>query len=162
MKGMKVPARDDNLPVTDVTWAEAKKFCEVVGGRLPTEEEWEYAARAGSSQAHYGVPREIAQYGDEARPVPHPVRTKAPNAFGLYDMLGNVSEWVLDRYYNRYDPEAPVTGPDVTQPLASNAWAITRGGSWEGDVVSLRASRRAVMEPDATDGRVGFRCAHDR
>jgi formylglycine-generating enzyme required for sulfatase activity len=160
-QGVEAPEGDDNLPVTNVTWAEAKRFCGAVGSRLPTEAEWEYAARAGSSQAHYGVPREIAQYGDEARRLPHPVRTRTPNALGLYDMLGNVSEWVLDRYYNRYDPEAPATGAEVTPPLASNARAIARGGSWAGDVASLRVSRRAEMEPDTADGRVGFRCARD-
>ncbi len=158
--GMTPPAGDDNLPVANVTWAEAKKFCGAVGGRLPTEAEWEYAARAGSPQAYYGVPREIAWYGDEARGVPHPVRTKAPNAFGLYDMLGNVSEWVLDRYYNRYDPEAPATG-DVEQPLASNASASARGGFWAGDAASVRVSRRAASEPDTADAIIGFRCASD-
>jgi len=159
--GLKAPAGADNLPITRRTWAEAKKFCEDVGGRLPTEAEWEYAARAGSTQAYSGVLAEAAWYGDEARATPHPVKTKAQNAFGLWDMLGNVSEWVLDRYYNRYDLEAPATGPNVEEPRASNASAVIRGGFWSSNAASLRFSHRVEMDPGAADPIIGFRCAND-
>ncbi len=90
------PTSAGNLPVCGVSWADAKAYCAATGGRLPTEAEWEYAARGGSPQAFYGAISEIAWYGANSFEGPHPVGKKQPNAFGLYDMLGNVSEWVLD------------------------------------------------------------------
>src|SRR5262249_29055357 len=161
-RGMKVPSGDDDLPVTGMNWADAKKFCAAVGGRLPTEAEWEYAARGGTAEPYYGTPASIAWYGEETRGLPHPGGTKAPNAFGLHDMLGNVAEWVLDRYYNRLHPGAPAAAADGEQPLASNAIAVVRGGTFAGGAASIRVSRRAPVEPEAEDPVIGFRCASDR
>jgi formylglycine-generating enzyme required for sulfatase activity len=151
-----------DLPVTRVTWLEAKKYCEAKGGRLPAEAEWEYAARAGSSEATYGVLSEIAWYEANSDGTLHQVGRKEPNAFGLHDMLGNASEWVLDRYYNKYDVDAPHTGTAVEQPLAPPAFAAIRGGFFGGSAAYVRASHRTERFPDDSEPFIGFRCANDR
>jgi hypothetical protein len=148
-----------SLPTADVSWAAARSRCEAAGGRLPTEAEWEYAARAGTTTRYYGRLDAIAWYQDNSDEQRHPVGTKAANAFGLHDMLGNVSEWVLDRYYNRYyDDSDPI---DVDLPLAANATAVARGGSWVSSTDGVRVSRRLQMETDAEEPHIGFRCAID-
>jgi formylglycine-generating enzyme required for sulfatase activity len=149
----------DRMPVTGVSWAAAKSECAVVGGRLPTEAEWEYAARAGTTTRYYDSLPAIAWFSDNSGEGPHAVGGKTPNAFGLHDMLGNVSEWVLDRYYNAYDETSdPI---NVEEPLAGNATAVARGGSWVSAADGVRVSRRLQMEPDAEEPYMGFRCAVD-
>ena len=155
------PAADAKLPVTNISWREAKAYCAAIGGRLPVEAEWEYAARGGVASAYYGVPSRIAWYAANSGGVRHEVGAKQPNAYGLYDMLGNASEWVLDRYYNKYAIEAPATG-NVDQPLASNASALARGGFWESEAPNIRVSRRAEMEKDEPAPMAGVRCVVDR
>lgn len=156
-----LPESDRNLPVLGVSWAASKDFCAAMGGRLPTEAEWEYAARAGNSQPYYGIINEIAWYAKNSGDGPHAVGQKQPNAFGLYDMLGNVAEWVLDRYFDQYPTGATTNGPGVLQPLAGNALAVARGGYWQNDAEGLRVSRRLAQEPDGAGVPIGFRCAND-
>jgi len=147
------------LPAVGVSWAAAKSACAAVGGRLPTEAEWEYAARARTSTRYYGSLPAIAWFDDNSDGERHSAGGKAPNAFGLYDMLGNVSEWVLDRYYNAYDETSdPIK---VDEPLAGNASGVARGGSWISNAAGVRASRRLEMPPDAEEPHIGFRCAQD-
>ena len=153
-------AANENLPKTELSWAEAKAYCLSVGGRLPSEAEWEYAARAGTTVRYYDSLPTIAWFADNADEQLHPVGTKAPNAFGLHDMLGNVSEWVRDRYYNKYDDASDATA--LEEPLAGNASGVARGGSWISDAQGVRASRRLEMLPDAQESHIGFRCAIDR
>ena len=155
------PTSAGNLPVCGVSWADAKRYCAAMGGRLPTEAEWEYAARAGSPHPYYGVISEIAWYANNSEDSPHAVGKKKPNAFGLYDMLGNVSEWVLDRYFDKYSYDSAATGPDVEQPLASNALATARGGFWQNDASRLRVSHRLAQYKEGDDIPIGFRCASD-
>jgi len=155
-----VAAPADALPATSVSWAAAKAYCKAMAGRLPTEAEWEYAARAGTTTRYYDSLQTTAWFSDNSDGAPHPVGMKTPNAFGLYDMLGNVSEWVLDRYYNAYDDTSDPT--DVEQPLAGNASGVARGGSWLSEKDGVRVSRRLEMPPDAEEPHIGFRCAMDQ
>ena len=105
-----------SCPVELVTWEDAQEFIGRLNGRsggnryrLPTEAEWEYAARAGTTGDRYGNLDAIAWYRDNSRYRTHPVGQKAPNAWGLHDMLGNVEEWVEDRYGDY--PGGAVTDP---------------------------------------------------
>jgi formylglycine-generating enzyme required for sulfatase activity len=157
----KFPPNEANLPVVDVSWRGAKSFCASVGGRLPTEAEWEYAARGGLTAAYYGIPSKIAWFAENSDGVRHPVATRQPNAYGLYDMLGNASEWVLDRYYRRYDIEAPAIG-NVEQPLTGNASELARGGYWESEPENIRVSHRMEIDIGDSGPMVGIRCIAER
>ena len=131
--------KGDDRPVEQVSWDEAQAYCKAVGGRLPTEAEWEYAARAGSSAARYGLLDEIDWHDGNSGGETHPVGKKKPNGFGLRDMLGNVWEWTGDWYADDYygrgenkDPQGPSSG---TQ-------RVLRGGSWYSLPSDVRASDR--------------------
>jgi formylglycine-generating enzyme required for sulfatase activity len=142
-------------PAIGMTRVEAKEYCAKIGGRLPTEAEWEYAARAGSRERYYDTLSQIAWFEGNSDDQPHPVGQKAANAYGLYDMLGNVYEWVLDRYYNKYDD----TTDEVEEPLPPNSSAVTRGGAWHSEARNLRVSNREDVPRDYADLDTGFRCA---
>jgi formylglycine-generating enzyme required for sulfatase activity len=157
----KFPPNESNLPAVDVSWRDAKSYCATIGGRLPTEAEWEYAARGGLPSAYYGVPSKIAWFAGNSGGVRHEVATRQPNAYGLYDTLGNASEWVLDRYYKKYSIEDPAIGA-VDEPLAGNASALTRGGFWESEAENIRVSRRAEMDSSETGPMAGIRCVAAR
>jgi formylglycine-generating enzyme required for sulfatase activity len=114
-------------PVEEVTWNEAEAYCRAVGMRLSTEAEWEYAARAGSTGARYGNLDQIAWYSGNSGDTTHEVGQKQANGFGLYDMLGNVWEWVADWYDKNYYERSPSTDP--TGPTSGVERAL-RGGVW--------------------------------
>lgn len=122
---------------------------------LPTEAQWEYACRAGTTGPYYGNIDEIAWYKENSDGKPHPVAQKNPNAWGLHDMLGNVSEWCSDRY-GAYDVRA-ATDPEDT---ASDSCRMFRGGSWNVNAVICRAAyRNGNPYPDYNDYDIGFRLA---
>jgi formylglycine-generating enzyme required for sulfatase activity len=145
----------DIMPIVDVTWDEAQNYCQWADGRLPTEAEWEYAARGQSSTARYGDIDAIAWYEINSLNTSHPAAQKQSNAFGLFDMLGNVWEWVNDWYDGNYyslSPEIDPTGP------ASGKMHVLRGGSWLNPSRLIRLSDRGRSEPDARFNYFGLRC----
>jgi formylglycine-generating enzyme required for sulfatase activity len=141
-------------PVDSVSWVEADAYCTAIGGRLPSAAEWEYAARAGTSGSRYGNLDEIAWYEGNSGFSVHPVAQKKPNAFGLYDMLGNVVEWTYTWYWVQLNQEnINPTGPPTAE------YKELRGGGFWGDPNLIRASYRIRIETGDYDYDIGFRCA---
>jgi formylglycine-generating enzyme required for sulfatase activity len=180
---------DERRPIEQVSWNEVQFFVRLMsffGGhhyRLPSEAEWEYAARAGTTMARYwggraedGCPYEnitdlsfkksnpdgalsvtnLVVQCDDSHDETAPVGSLKPNSFGLYDMLGNVAEWVEDCYVNNY-AAAPKDGSAVTAPDCAKR--VVRSGSW-GHIPRLaRAAYRNGFAPDYRDYNFGFRLA---
>jgi formylglycine-generating enzyme required for sulfatase activity len=156
-------SRSADQPVTIVTWDDARGFCASIGGRLPSEAEWEYAARGGADGTRYPWGDQPPDY--EAGAVNGAVfeadgaRAASgfrPNGFGLFHMAGNVWEWVAD-WYGIYD-EGAVTDPRGAE---GGAFRVVRGGSYGDDDRNLRLSNRNPNRPGNSNVNVGFRCARD-
>jgi len=148
-------SKGDNLPVEQIDWDRALRYCQAIGGRLPTEAEWEYAARAGSMDPRYGSLAEIAWYVKNSGGRTHPVGQKKPNAFGLYDMLGNVWQWTADWYeagYYRDSPKQDPAGPPGGEERT------LRGGSFGAYAMSVRVSARLSPAERMTIWDFGLRC----
>ncbi|MGD0697549.1 MAG: formylglycine-generating enzyme family protein [Terriglobia bacterium] len=186
---------NDAMPIVDVSWEDAQAYCSGVGGRLPTEAEWEYAARAQSTTARYGPIDDVAWYADNSGQQRldstlvwnennknyeekkydqlyyqrlyrngsgvHEVGLKQANSFGLFDMLGNVSEWTNDWYGPDYYKDSPLQDP---QGPSGGQWRVLRGGSWESIPAWVRVSYRGdrydwARSPGFREDDLGFRCA---
>jgi formylglycine-generating enzyme required for sulfatase activity len=157
-----------NRPVERVSWSDVQPFLAQTGLRLPTEAEWEFASRAGTTTAFHGfeghpsgtnddnLVGEIAWYYTNSTNQTHPVGEKLANGIGLHDMAGNVWEWVND-WAGPYqsDPQNDPTGP------ASGSNRVHRGGAWNYNANGLRSSNRSMGSPDYSNGSTGFRVARD-
>jgi formylglycine-generating enzyme required for sulfatase activity len=153
-------------PVEQVSWHDAKTFIKRLnqseGGnhyRLPTEAEWEYAARAGTSSAwHFGDDEgsagQYAWYDGNSGERTHPVGQKKPNPWGLYDMYGNVWEWVQDWYgENSYRNHAT----NDPEGAGSGRYRVRRGGAWSAGAGGLRSAYRSYSSPGNRYSNLGFR-----
>lgn len=152
----------DKHPIIYVSWDDAVAYCEWVGGRLPTEAEWEKAARMGSVGKKYPLGDRIshsdANYkGTDSKDLWEycaPVGSFAPNDYSLYDIAGNVWEWCADWYNRGYYAESPSSNP---KGPSSGKLRVLRGGSWYFSTYLLRAAYRFNSIPTDTYGDYGFR-----
>lgn len=177
------PAAAD-APAVQIAWRDADAFCRWSGGRLPTEAEWEYAARGGLADARYpwgdasmplvagvrqanspdeSTHREFSSFAyftgyDDGFARAAPVASFAPNGFGLHDTAGNAYEWTNDWIAEAPYGSAPRTDP---QGLPAGEVKALRGGGWGYPPEHLRASHRAYADPDFWTATFGFRCARD-
>ncbi len=151
--------KGDRRPVRGVTWYEADEFCRKIGGRRPTETEWEYAARSGGKKEKYSGSNNVdsvAWYTNNSGRKPQDVGTKSPNGLGIYDMSGNVWEWVSDWYGENYYKNSPRDNPKGPSDGTSR---VLRGGSWGSSARHVRTSTRGGGDPGLRDDSRGFRCA---
>ena len=157
--------RDENRPVERVSWSDAAEFIHLLNQRegcdcyrLPTEAEWEYAARAGTTGNYPDDINAVAWYKKNAGGQTSAVGRKAPNAWGLYDMLGNVSEWVSDWYGTGMYPSGSVENPKGSD---SGFARSIRGGNWNLSAGSARPSRRDYNRPEFLSNAIGFRLVRE-
>jgi len=166
-----------DLPMTNISWTEACEFCNEMsrkceldpvyfidgeelkpdygknGYRLPTEAEWEYACKSNTAEDPYGELDSIAFYGKNSGGRVRTVGQKAPNAFGVYDILGNVWEWCND-WYDRTYPSGPIGDPKGPHKGIEK---VIRGGSWSSFAVSVHSTYRGRSYPFSRKDNQGFR-----
>jgi formylglycine-generating enzyme required for sulfatase activity len=159
--------KGDTLPVHNVTWKDAQAFCDMLGkqtGRtvqLPTDAEWEYACRAGTTTAYHSGNaiadlEKVAWFGTNSGGKPHPVGEKVPNAWGLYDMHGNIREYVRDLFSDA----APTDATDPTGPAEGDPKNhVVRGGAYTANAAVAGNCRAASRRPTENPGLTGFRVA---
>jgi sulfatase modifying factor 1 len=176
--------KGDQLPEDRVNWYEAKTYCERVDMTLPTEAQWEYAARGGNPASRYGPVAQIAWYRANSGGRTHRVALKRANDYGLYDMLGDVDEWSADPFwphpvdsndpawqaleselehpgFGMVSPSSNDKGQNILAPKQppTNASRVVRGASWDNDSYFVSVSNRMRYDPENRHQNVGFRCA---
>ena len=166
---------DPRRPVEKVSWQDSQRFLAQLQGRapgprfrLPTEAEWEYACRAGTTEATYATKLglqldDIAWHSANSKQRTQPVREKPPNPWGLHDMLGNVYEWCGDGAYRSYSERSSGSSPavDPTGP-ATGEDRVVRGGSWVLHAGSVRAAYRRADHPGFRLALLGLRLAREQ
>lgn len=155
--------KDDNYPVEKVSWNDVQNFIRLLNGksgskyRLPTEAEWEYAARSGGRSEKYAGGDDIdavAWYNKNGGGSTNPVGQKQPTSLGIYDMSGNVREWCRDWYDSSYYGNSPRNNPEGS---SSGSDYVVRGGSWGGGQGNARATSRFAGAPGFASVDLGFR-----
>ena len=160
--------KNPKKPVHNITWEHAQYACKVLGGDLPTEAQWEFAGRAGSNEGVLWTSDDVMSVGKyavfaenslktgkkDAAYGPHEVATKSPNAWGLYDMSGNVAEWTRDNYF-------AITFTIESSNPTGSFWGtskVLKGGSWKDKVKKLNMTYRDDEDPRYWSDGIGFRC----
>jgi formylglycine-generating enzyme required for sulfatase activity len=173
LKGRPVSPRSERFPVDQVSWEEAQEFCDRLTRfsgrifRLPSEAEWEYACRAGSMTPYYFGEIFSLEMANCKTPGSEPGRRysavlaevgsrRMANAFGLFDMLGNVQEWCLDEWHNSYQG-APLDGRAWVNGMKRPPPRILRGGAWLTESERCRSAERDFASPDSSSEGIGFR-----
>lgn len=153
-----------NYPVINVTWDEANSYAKWIGKRLPTEAEWEKACKGGLDTKYFcgdtitnNEANFKGKFGVDIWEHTSPIKSFPPNKYGIYDIIGNVWEWVNDFYQKEYyftitdpNPKGPKNGTDK----------VIRGGSWDSTYEFLRSSLRGKINPRSKHSNLGFRCAY--
>lgn len=149
-----------DFPVVGISWADAAAYAEWTGKRLPTEAEWEYAARGGRTGYNYPNDEKLTEQTANYHPGKgtKPVGSFPANGYGLNDMAGNVAEWTADRYSSTYYCESPEHNPEGPQ---TGRFRVFRGGGWHSGPYCNQVWYRNALPPNWVDFNVGFRCAMD-
>lgn len=153
----------DDYPITGISWTDAAAFTRWLSKltnhyfRLPTEAEWEYAARSGGKEEKYAGGNkvtEVAWYAENSQGRAHPVGIKQPNGLGIYDMCGNVCEWCQDLYQKEAYRQHRLHNPLITK---EGSCRVVRGGSWQYGARDVRCADRGLFVPEYRGCDLGFR-----